>query len=161
MVLSLPDELVQFLESGVSLSVASRNRRLLPSLARVLACRVDRDAGTLCLWLVRSHAAQLLRDCLDCDRLALVASDPPTHRAWQIKGDGVRECPVTPVGVDLVNRHGTDFADVISRLGFSPSFTRAFYQHRPEELVAISFIPRELFEQTPGPRAGSKVEPGG
>ena len=30
--------------------------------------------------------------------------------------------------------------------------------HRHEELVAVSFAPEQAFEQTPGPRAGTRLE---
>lgn len=159
MTLTLPGELVAFLQSGVSLSAASRNRRLLPSVSRVLGCRVIPGEGRIQLWLARSQSEQLLRDCLDCDRIALVASDPPTHLTWQIKGDSVRECPVDPGDVALVQDHIRDFARVITALEFAPSFGHALYQHQPDDLASISFVPRELFEQTPGPRAGARVTP--
>lgn len=159
MTLVLSPELVAFLESGVSLSAASRNRRLLPSVSRVLACRVLADSGRIQLWLARSHSEQLLRDCLDCDRIALVASDPPTHRTWQIKGDEVTECVVAEDDAQRVRQHVREFASVITTLEFAPTFGHALYQHKVDELVSLSFVPRELFEQTPGPRAGQKVEP--
>lgn len=159
MTLALSPELVAFLESGVSLSAASRNRRLLPSVSRVLACRVLADSGRIQLWLARSQSEQLLRDCIDCDRIALVASDPPTHRTWQIKGDEIAACTLAEGDAQLVRQHVHEFARVITTLEFSPAFGHALYQHHADELVSISFLPRELFEQTPGPRAGQKVEP--
>lgn len=159
MTLVLSPELSAFLESGVSLSAASRNRRLLPSVSRVLACKVEAESGRIQLWLARSHSEQLLRDCLDCDRIALVASDPPTHRTWQIKGDNITQCELAETDAQRVRQHVHEFAKVITTLEFAPSFGYALYQHQPDELVSISFVPRELFEQTPGPRAGQKVEP--
>ena len=47
MTLALPPDLIAFLESGVSLSAASRNRRLLPSVSRVLACKVEAENGRI------------------------------------------------------------------------------------------------------------------
>lgn len=157
MALTLADELIRFMESGVSLCAASRDRRLLPSLARVLACRVEREQGTVRLWLARSQSQQLLRDCLECDRIALVLSDPPTHRTWQLKGDSVQACVVAAEELQCIRQHVADFAVTIGPLGFSRAFTTALLEHQPDEVVAIRFTPRELFDQTPGPRAGEKV----
>jgi len=157
MALILSAELIRFIESGVSLGAASRDKRLLPSLVRVLACRVDRAQGSLRLLLARSQSEQLLRDSLDCDQIALVLSDPLTHRTWQIKGDKVRECVVLSDDLQSIQQHIADFSAVIGALGFAPAFTAALYEHRPDDVVAIRFSPRELFDQTPGPRAGEKV----
>jgi len=157
MALTLSTELIRFIESGVSLGAASRDRRCVPSLSRVLACRVDRAQGNLRLWLARSQSEQLLRDAFDCNQIALVLSDPRTHRTWQIKGDSVQQCQVASDDLIWIQQHIEDFSAVIGPLGFSPAFATALYDHHPDDLAAIRFTPRELFDQTPGPRAGEKV----
>jgi hypothetical protein len=47
----------------------------------------------------------------------------------------------------------------IGRVGYSVEMTRAMLAHRLEDVVAVSFTPEQAFEQTPGPRAGSRLEP--
>jgi len=157
MALILADELIRFMESGISLCAASRDKRLLPSLARVLACRVERQQGRVRLLLASSQSEQLLRDCLATDRIALVLSDPPTHRTWQLKGDGVQIHEVTQGDQQCIERHGAEFALTIGPLGFSPAFASALFAHPAGEVVAIGFTPQQLFDQTPGPRAGEKI----
>ncbi len=157
MALTLADELIRFMESGISLCAASRDKRLLPSLARVLACRVECQQGRVRLLLAKSQCEQLLRDCLASDRIALVLSDPPTHRTWQLKGDGVQVGEPEPGDEDCIRQHLADFAITIGSLGYSQGFTRALFEHAPDEVVALGFTPRQLFDQTPGPRAGEKI----
>jgi len=157
MALTLADELIRFMESGISLCAASRDKRLLPSLARVLACRVGRQQGRVRLLLASSQSEQLLRDCLATDRIALVMSDPPTHRTWQLKGDGVQILAVTQGDRQCIERHGAEFALTIGTLGFSPAFASALFAHPAGEVVALGFTPQQLFDQTPGPRAGEKI----
>jgi hypothetical protein len=42
----------------------------------------------------------------------------------------------------------------IERVGYPPRLTRAMLACRLDDLVAITFAPAQVFEQTPGPQAG-------
>lgn len=151
---SLSPQDIQFIESGVSLGAASRDRRYVPSVARVLACRVEPDAKSLRILLSRQQAAQLIQDALSSDQLALVLSDPPTHKTWQIKGHSVSELPCSPQDSSCIAGHIDAFAGVIEALDFPRPFTKALYAHVPEDVVCLRFVIAELFDQSPGPRAG-------
>lgn len=165
MPLKLLPEQIRFIESGASLSAASRDRRYLPSVARVLACKAAADGHTLRICLAKSQASQLVQDALDSDQLALVISDPPTHRTWQIKGDTVSVLAITAEDSQHIETHIDAFANLLTPLNYSRAFCLALYEHQAEDLVCLKFHARELFEQTPGPNAGklladSAAEPG-
>jgi hypothetical protein len=48
----------------------------------------------------------------------------------------------------------------IQHVGFAPQVTRAMLAHRLDEVVAVTFTPREAYDQTPGPRAGTAIRDG-
>jgi hypothetical protein len=157
MALMLADDVIRFVESGVSITAGSRDARCVPSMARVLGCRVAADGCTLQFWMVASQSAQLRLDFKTSDRLVAVFSQPTTHRTLQIKGDNVAETAVTLADHDIIKEHICGFNAEVAPLGFGRVFTQAFFQHAADDVIAVRFTARELFDQTPGPDAGRKL----
>lgn len=157
MALTLDDDVIRFVESGVSITAGSRDARCVPSMARVLGCRVAGDGCTVQFWLVASQSAQLRLDCKASDRLVAVFSQPSTHRTLQIKGDNVSEVAVQPDDHALIEKHISGFGAEVAPMGFGRTFTQAFFHHETKDVIALRFTARELFDQTPGPDAGRKL----
>lgn len=157
MALKLAEEVIRFVESGVSITAGSRDARCVPSMARVLGCRVADDGCTVQFWMVASQSAQLLLDCRNSNRIAGVFSQPTTHRTLQIKGDDILEVAVEADAQATIAEHIRGFDAEVAPLGFGRAFTQAFFQHQRGDVVAVRFTARELFDQTPGPDAGRKL----
>lgn len=157
MALKLGDDVIGFFESGVSITAGSRDARCVPSMARVLGCRVLDDGCTLQFWMVSSQSAQLRLDCKTSDQLVAVFSQPSTHRTLQVKGDGVSEVAATPADRALIEEHIRGFGDEVAPLGFGRVFTQAFFDHAADDIIVLQCTARELFDQTPGPDAGRKL----
>jgi hypothetical protein len=157
MALTLTDDVIRFVESGVSITAGSRDARCVPSMARVLGCRVADDGCTVQFWMVASQSAQLRLDCKTSDRLVAVFSQPSTHRTLQIKGDGVVEVAVQSDDHGVIEKHIRGFGAEVAPMGFGRVFTQAFFQHEAHDVIALRFSARELFDQTPGPEAGRKL----
>lgn len=157
MPLTLSDEVIQFMESGVSITAGSRDFRHVPSMARALACRVAEDGSQVDLWLVRSHSEQLRLDCRVSGHVAAVFSQPTTHRTLQVKGDYIGEAQDDGSAPGLVDEHRSRFGDELAQIGFSRNFTDAMVNTCGEPLVVVRFAALELYDQTPGPDAGRKL----
>lgn len=154
--LTLPNHIIQFLESGVSITAGSRDARCVPSMARVLACRVDDDGSTVRLWLARNQSEQLRLDCRNNDCIAVVFSQPTTHRTLQVKGNNVAEAPAKTPAATLVDEHRMTFGNELEQVGHNRCFTDALTAVTGE-LVMVQFTVLELYDQTPGPDAGRKL----
>ena len=160
--IALPEEIATFIQSGVSVTLASRDDRFVPSIAKGVGCRVSpgRDAVTL---LVFSSAAEaLLRDVSHCTQLAAVFSRPSTNRTLQIKGRDVTTAPAGPADLALVRRYIALLAEELYPLGWAAEYVHDVFWHDPVYLVALHFTPEGAFQQTPGPGAGAalRLEPG-
>jgi hypothetical protein len=160
--IALPEEIATFIQSGISITLASRDDRFVPSIAKGVGCRVspERDAVTL---LVFSNAAEaLLRDVAHCRQLAAVFSRPSTNRTLQIKGRDVTTAPAGPADVALTRRFIALFAEELCPLGWAAEYVHDVFWHDPVYLVALHFTPEGAFQQTPGPGAGAALclEPG-
>ena len=161
-----PDPLIDdiqaaFLQGGVSISAASSGTRpppTFPSLCRVLACEVAPDRRRLTVLVSRAQAAQLLQDVGESGRLAVVFSQPSTHRTLQIKGEGARIGPASDRQLAAVRRHRDAFVSEVVPLGFPDSLVRLLLTCDDDDILAISTIPVAVFDQSPGPRAGRKLQ---
>jgi hypothetical protein len=153
-----PDNLA-FIQKGVSINVASRDVRRVPSLTRALSCRVDADGQRLRIALSRSQSSDLLRDIEKSGAIAVVFTEPSTHRTLQIKGADAGEVTADTADRACLEHTRAAFGAEIGKLGFDAAFNTRLFQLAPDDLVVLAFTPQTVFQQTPGPNAGALLEP--
>lgn len=146
-----------FIQQGISICVASRDVRHVPSISRALACRVNED-GRLTLILSRSQSAQLIRDLERFAQIAVVFTQPSTHRSLQIKGSDARVASAGPSDRDLVVKTEQAFVAELAKIGFPAESVRPMFACAEEDLCVVTFTPADIFTQTPGPGAGARQE---
>lgn len=148
-----------FLQSGLSISIASRDANNMPSVAKALACRVSPDRRRVTVYVSTTKAAQVLRDIEASGVLAAIFTRPSTHRALQPKGrDPVIE-PIKPEEAADVEADVEGFvADIVS-IGYTKEEGHAYVGDGQGETIAVRFTPTAGFVQTPGPKAGARLEP--
>jgi hypothetical protein len=147
----------KFIAGVTSMSIATRDAQLMPSVGKALGCIVDTDRRRLTTFIDGRQSAQVAADIAAGSPVAVVFSLPATHRTVQIKGAGATTAPATTsqrvsvgVQVDAIIEH-------LVALGYSGPVLRAFFGYTPEALLAVRFAPVAVFAQTPGPRAGERI----
>lgn len=158
--IGLSDEQIDFIQGGVSISLASRDMRRVPSVSKAVACRVAADRRQVCVLLDAGQSQALLRDVAACGALAATFCQPSSHRTLQLKGRDAKEAPLQAGDLELARRHLEAFAADLVPLGYALSFARATQGFQAEQLRALCFTLSDLFDQTPGPHAGARLEPG-
>jgi hypothetical protein len=153
----LPPDLVAMMDRGVSVIVASRDAGLRPSLMRAVGSRVEDDGGAITVYLSRPQSRQVLQDLASTGHIAVVFSEPSTHRTVQLKASRVEMRNAADADAPVLARYLHSMEHEIQQVGFAPPLTRAMLAHRIEDLVAVRFIPEQAFDQTPGPRAGAPL----
>lgn len=154
---ALPEDIARFIQSGISMTLASRSDRLVPSLAKSVGCRVSEARDQVTMLVFAQTAATLLQDVARCRQIAAVFSQPTTHRTLQIKGRDVRAAPASPADWALVRRYLALFTEELRPLGWDESFVQGVFWHEAGELVSLQFTPGGAFQQTPGPGAGAAM----
>lgn len=149
----------EFIASGISINAAATRPDAVPSMARAIGCRVAADARIVTLLFAGTPAAALLDDIRRSGALAVVFSQPSTHRTLQLKGDDARIVPVAAADRALCQRYIEIFVDGLTQLGYPGEVLRALLDHDPDDLVAVQFTPASAFSQTPGPGAGEPLPP--
>ena len=157
--LILGPELTRFVTGGVSINAGSASAAGVPSLCRAFGCRVDPAADRLRLFFAGPQAVELVRDAKRSGALAVVFSEPPTHRTVQIKGQDARLEPLAEGDLACVMAYRAAFAQCLVFLGFTEVMVRTLLDCPDEALVALTFTPSVLFNVTPGAQAGAPLIP--
>lgn len=153
----LTDDHARFITGRASITAASRDARRVPSVVRAAACRLSADRATVTLLLATQQSGQVLADIAATGAIAVVFSEPSTHRTLQFKGSDARASAVEAGDEALVAAHRQAFVDEIVPLGYTRELALTVHSVPQGELSAIRFTVAEIFEQTPGPRAGERV----
>lgn len=153
----LTEELAAFIQGAVSILVASRDRRHVPSVARAIALRVSPDRARVTLLLATEQCRQLLADIEASRAVAVVCTQPSTHRTLQLKGSDAHMTALADGDYELAAQHNAAFAEEIVPLGHARALALTVHDVTGQTLSAVSFGVDALFEQTPGPRAGTRL----
>ena len=153
----LDEDHAAFIQSGVSVVVATRNADLVPDAVRGCGCRVSRDRRSVTVLVESLRIGSVVADIEANGMIAVVFSQPSTHRTIQLKGTDARVARVSPRDRDLVERHLTAWVDELAAIGYRPEFARAVHGDAPDAMVALVFTPTAAFQQTPGPGAGDRL----
>ena len=87
--------------------------------------------------------------------IAVVLNPPTAGRALQLKGVVVNVGEPGPADLDRAEQHFEAFAVEAERLGVPRELTRRSF--RRSDLFAVRFSIDEVFDQTPGQRAGARL----
>lgn len=155
--ITLGHDLVDFLAAGVVHQVGACADGW-PSICRGLAAQVEPD-GRLAVVLSAESGFEVL-DAIRATRLvSLVVGLPQTFRTLHFKG---RDAEVAPVEGEpwraLIAARQRALDAQLAPYGFPPELTRAWYTVPEGALACVRFAPVGVWNQTPGPGAGSPAE---
>ena len=151
----LDPAVIEFIQGGVAVGVATRDDDLRPEFARGWGPEVSADGRSLAL-CVSAPEGSRMRANLERNGAVAVGFSPPTiARAVQVKG--VAGAVGEPQAADLerVERHVRSFAAEAGRIGAPAELSQRMFVRKG--LVAVNFLIDEVFDQTPGPTAGRRL----
>jgi len=152
---TLPAELVELVESGVSIMVGTRDSRLRPEAVRAVGCSVGDDRRTLSIALNEATSRRTIANLEAGSSMAVTFNRPSDHRSMQMKGPCVGLRKGTAADEENVRRYLAAFTEALYLVGVSRAASRRV---RGVPCVVAQIEVRELFEQTPGPVAGNRLE---
>jgi hypothetical protein len=152
----LDAEHAAFIQGGVSVVVSTRNEALVPDVARGCGCRVSRDRRRVTVLVDCARAGSVLTNVQANGHVAVVFSQPSTHRTLQLKGTDATVARTAPADLRAARRHLEAWVADMQQLGYGADFGRAVHGEGAD-LAAITFSVAAAFEQTPGPAAGRRL----
>jgi hypothetical protein len=146
-------ELAAFLTSGVAVMVATRDTELRPEIARGWGPGPSEDGARLELCLIAPPGSPARANLEANGSVAVNCTRPSTYRALQVKGRAVDVRAPTEADLARAREHADAFTEDTAKVGApAPS---SFYVREVDLAVTIEVA--ELYDQTPGPAAGSRL----
>lgn len=153
----LDSEVGQFIEGQVMILVATRDDGHRPMIGRGSGARFDRPSGLVNVLVSQSQWPLAVAQAVSGRPIATTFVQPDSYRSYQIKGTILDSQPADEAaaawGCHYVQRQ-LCLMDLlgVTRLQLSSTLSDRNLWH-------ITFRPTDVFEQTPGPGAGRRVQP--
>lgn len=154
MAAQLSVELVELVESGVSIQVGTRDAGRFPEAVRAIGARVERGAAEVTVFVPDATGALTLENCRDNGRVAVCFSRIQDHHTIQLKGRVVEVGPACEEDRGVVERYRGALAASLAFLGMPMRLT---YRIAHWPCHAVRFRVESIFVQTPGPGAGDPL----
>lgn len=154
----IPDDLHALLEGLVAIHVATRDAGLVPDEVMASAALLDPEGRKLTVYLPVATSETSVANLRENGAVAVVLSQPLTHRTVQLKGRAETIRPAREDERDAVLRHAAGFDAEVEAIGLPPDVVR---RRAKWPCHAVTFAVAEAYEQTPGPRAGEPIRNGG
>jgi hypothetical protein len=148
------DDLAAFVRSGVAIIVATRDRKLRAEITRAWGPEVSADGRSVTLCVSAPPGSKTRSNLAGNGAIAVTFSLPTTYRTVQMKGTAVEVGEPNAEQLARVDEHLAAFVDQVEQVGIPRQLAPTFMQ---PEFVSVTLEVRELYDQTPGPNAGSKL----
>lgn len=156
----IPGKIIRFLEQQASVGFAgTRDRQLVPTGHRVCGWQVGEGGRTLTAFIGERSATQFIDAMLDNGQVAVTFEEVGSLETYQLKGRYLSHTPVEPGHHDITNRARERFVNGLRALYMNDQIADLFRASIPPPSVAIQIEVDEVFLQTPGPGAGSRISP--
>ena len=158
--LQLSDDLATFLERGVSVMVGTRSAECVPELMRAWGPRISADRRSISVCVAKAGSATLLANLQDNGHVAVTFALPLNSNAVQVWGRSVATAAANGQDLSAVDAHRDAFARMNESLGVPRPFIEALWRRElagSPAMVRIRFVAEQIFNQTPGPGAGSPL----
>jgi hypothetical protein len=150
----LTAQLAAFLEDGLGLHIAARDEHMQPDGARAAAVKVEPDRRHLVAYVAERAVARILPHLRSNGQIAVSFGRPADERACQVKGIVVDIRPAHPDEHPVVSAQWDGYMRQLELVGISRHVASGWSVW---PAVAIRVRVTAVFEQTPGPQAGTPI----
>jgi hypothetical protein len=142
------------LEPGQSVFVGTVGADGMPATCRAIALTSDDNLKTLTVYVPIATSHTTVQNVAATKRLAVTATNPHTNAATQLKGTSMDVRLARDSEREFIRERLNAFADMLDGSGVPRRLTHSV-AHWPA--FAIRLRVEHIFEQTPGPNAGTPL----
>jgi hypothetical protein len=154
----IPGKIVRFLEQYANVAfVGTRDTSLVPFGHRVSAWSVGADQRTMTILVPDEFLPRLVESLQQNGELAVTVEQFPSHETYQFKGRYLHHRGVQDGDVQMVDRIRRRFVKAIRPMSYEPEDALQGFVSPPA--LAVAFEVLEIYLQTPGPGAGTRLIP--
>jgi len=146
--------ILRCLEYGMSVLVGSVDAEGNPACCRAVGLKSCDDLATLTVFVPVATSADTMANLAATGRLAVGGTHPIEHCATQLKGVVQATRRAREGEEPFIREHLGGFVAILNSLGYPPRVTNAVV-HWPA--FAIDMRVDEIYEQSPGPKAGIRL----
>jgi hypothetical protein len=154
----IPAAVKDLVAAGPSMMLGTRDAKRVPEALRGTAIVVHPDDQKVTVFLNRTTGRRTLDNLADNSRIAVTCSHPVNHQTFQLKGRALEVRDATAEEQGIVESYRASFFALLASVGVVP-----------EVLHRLAFLPlaavivevTEVFDQTPGPGAGARLDAAG
>lgn len=136
------------------LVMGTRNADLMPECLDVMGLRVHPDGAHVTTYIPRAVGARTLANLEATRDVAIVASEPITHRSYQLKGRMIALREANEEDRERIEKYIHELAKEFEIVGVPRRLCLRFTRW---PAVAVDVRVRDVFDQTPGPVAGQPL----
>lgn len=149
---SVARELPRILEGHDAIAVGTRDAGLRPWVSLAAGVSFAAGDGLMTVFVPEATSEETLANLEANGVIAVVFEHVPSHHTVQVKGRVTEIRPAVEVERSLVERSMASFFAQVEAGGGAPNVVR---KKRRWPCRAVTFAIGDVFEQTPGPRAGT------
>jgi hypothetical protein len=153
----IPERVVEVLHGSAFLQIGTRDESLRPSHVGGVGAVVHDDRQTVTVFVPASRAERALRNLTANGRVAL-GIGLASHEAYQLKGTYLSSRPVEAADRDRQEAYRAGLLASVLEAGYPDAIGRPLalgFAYTPG--IAITFRAEQVFLQTPGPGAGTRL----
>jgi hypothetical protein len=154
----IPGKIVRFLEQYANVAfVGTRDRDLVPFGHRVSGWSVGTDQRTMTILVPDEFLQRLVESLKQNGELAVTVEQFPSHETYQFKGRYLHHRGVEDGDAEIADRVRRRFVKSLRPMSHAPEDTLQSFVSPPA--IAVEFEVLEIYLQTPGPGAGTRLIP--
>ena len=156
----LPHDLVHMADTGVIVIVGTRDADGVPEVSRAWGVRVLPDCDELEICVSSRVCGRTLDNLANNQQIAVTITRPSNYRSFQVKGRAIETRSITPSDRERITRHQRAFTDEVVAVGMpeqSAVRLSSIEMEDAPEITNIRVLVETVFNQTPGPGAGSRL----
>lgn len=153
----IPQNIIEFFqEPGMGYILATRDEKLQPCINHAWGMRVNKTGTEMTIFVKNSHSEKHLGNLLNNGRIALCVGQQPSHRTYQFKGQYISHHPCNDEDNKLLDTCFEDFKFLLTAI-YGEQVLPLVNNFPYKPATAITFSVEDIFNQTPGPKAGQKL----
>lgn len=151
---TLFEELSEVMASGVVIYVATRDASLAPESTIAMGAKAECSRGVVTVYVPTVLAGATRKNLDDNGEVAVTMTRPSDHKSIQLKGKALAVREALEAERDLQAVHRAALVEQFAGVGIPREITRRIAWWPS---VAVEIDVREVYAQTPGPRAGERM----
>ena len=150
-------ELKNFIDHrGLSVAFGTRDKDLQPSFIRGFGISYNESENSMSVFVPKAFSGKHLENLQNNGRGALTLINTDNHVAYQFKGQYISTHDCNENELKIFQENITAFGQFIAKY-FGENMLTVLQGFNIFPLITITFKVEEIFNQTPGPGAGKKI----